>query len=310
MFCRRLLILLGALLMITGKSVSAAAVTYHTAKVDGLDVFYREAGPKNGPTMLLLHGLPSSSRMYQQLLESKLSERYHLIAPDYPGFGHSSWPDHKEYAYTFNNLASTMEHFCEQMHLDRYVLFMQDYGGPVGFRMALSHPENVSAMIIQNAAAHDEALSPLWEARRAFWNDRAGHEEAVRKSFLSLEGTKKRHLGTDPEPGRYNPDLWMDEYYFLNRPGQGDIQTDLAYDYQNNLKAYPAWQKWLREHHPPLLVLWGKYDPFFLVPGANAYKKDDSNAEVQVLDAGHFVLDTKAPETIELIAAFLNRQKL
>lgn len=289
---------------------SAAEVAYRTAKVDGLDIFYREAGPADGPTILLLHGLPSSSRMWQQVLESKLSEKYHLIAPDYPGFGHSSWPDHKEYAYTFDHLASTMEHFCEQLHLSSYTLFIQDYGGPVGFRMAVDHPEQVSAMIVQNANAYEQGLSPLWTVRRAFWNDRAAHEEAVRKNLLSLEATKQRHLGTDPKTERYDPDLWFDEYYFLNRPGQSDIQIDLFYDYQTNVKAYPIWQKWLREHKPPLMVLWGKYDPSFTVAGAEAFKTDAPDAEVHVLDAGHFALDTDAPELLELTSKFLQRQKL
>jgi pimeloyl-ACP methyl ester carboxylesterase len=148
----------------------------------------------------------------------------------------------------------------------------------------------------------------LWKVRRLFWNDRASHEESVKKNLLSLEATKQRHLGTDPNPERYNPDLWIDEYYFLNRPGQGDIQTDLFYDYQNNVKSYPAWQKWLRNYKPPLLVLWGRYDPSFTLAGAEGYKKDDPNAEVHLLEAGHFALDTDAPEMIELTREFLGRQ--
>jgi pimeloyl-ACP methyl ester carboxylesterase len=198
-------------------------VSYRTIQVDDLDIFYREAGPKEGPTILLLHELPSSSRMFQPLLESDLAKQYHLVAPDYPGFGHSSWPDHKSFAYTFDHLAKVMQDFTDQMRLDRYTLFMQDYGGPVGFRMALAHPEKVQAMIIQNAVSHEEGLSPLWAVRRAFWEDRAAHEAEVRTNLLSLEATRKRHLGTSPDPTQYNPDLWVDEYYFLNQPAQGDI---------------------------------------------------------------------------------------
>lgn len=304
-----LLLILIAFVMQTTPA-SAAEVGYRTVKVDGLDIFYRETGPADGPAILLLHGLPSSSRMWQQVLESKLSEKYHLIAPDYPGFGHSSWPDYKEFAYTFDHLAATLEHFCEQLKLSRYALFMQDYGGPVGFRMAVNHPEKVSAMIIQNANVYEQGLSPLWAVRRAFWNDRATHEEAVRTNLLSLEATKQRHLGTDPKPERYDPDLWFDEYYFLNRPGQSDIQADLFYDYQSNVKSYPSWQKWLREHKPPLLVLWGRYDPSFIVPGAEGFKSDVPTAEVHVLDAGHFVCDTAAAVLIDLTSNFLQRQKL
>jgi pimeloyl-ACP methyl ester carboxylesterase len=300
-------LLLGAVLFMNTMTIAAESpVSYHTIKVDGLDIFYREAGPADAPVIFLLHGLPSSSRMFQPLLESSLSAKYRLIAPDYPGFGHSSWPDHKSFSYTFDHLAQVMQDFAEQLHLDRYTLFMQDYGGPVGFRMALAHPEKVQAMIIQNAAAHEEALSPLWAVRRAFWQDRTPHEAEVRANLLSLEATKKRHVGSSPDPARYNPDLWVDEYYFLNRPGQGDIQLDLFYDYQNNIKAYPSWQKWLREHQPPLLVVWGRYDPSFVVAGAEAYRRDDPRAEVHILDAGHFAMDLDANEVIRLTEQFMN----
>ena len=283
-------------------------VSYRTVRVNDLDIFYREAGPKDGPTILLLHGLPSSSRMYQRLLESDLASQYHLITPDYPGFGHSSWPDHQSFAYTFDHLAKVMQDFTEQLHLDRYTLFMQDYGGPIGFRMALAHPERVQAMIIQNAVSHEEGLSPLWAVRRAFWQDRPAHEAEVRSNLLSLEATRKRHVGTSPDPAQYDPDLWVDEYYFLNQPGQAEIQLDLFSDYQNNLKSYPKWQQWLRDRKPPLLVLWGRYDTSFTVAGGEAYKKDNPQAEVHILDAGHFALDLKPEEIIRLIQDFMAKQ--
>jgi len=173
--------------------------------------------------------------------------------------------------------------------------------------MAVAHPENVHAVIIQTAVSHAEGLSPLWVARRAFWQDRASHEAAFRKSFLSLDTTRNRHLGSSPRPGQIDPDTWTDEFYFLNQPGQADIQTDLFFDYQNNLKAYPVWQKWLRNHQPPLLVLWGRYDPSFVVAGAEAYRKDVPGAEVHILDAGHFALDEQAGEVIRLTAAFMEK---
>jgi pimeloyl-ACP methyl ester carboxylesterase len=301
---RASLILIGVIL-IMNMANGLAEVSYHTVRVDDLDIFYREAGPKDGPTILLLHGLPSSSRMYQPLLESNLAAQYHLIAPDYPGFGHSSWPDPKSFVYTFDHLAKTIEDFAEQQHLDRYTLFMQDYGGPVGFRMALAHPERVQAMIIQNAVSHEEGLSPLWAVRRAFWEDRGAHEAEVRTNLLSLEATRKRHVGTSPDPTLYDPDLWVDEYYFLNQPGQADIQLDLFYDYQNNVKSYPKWQQWLRDHQPPLLVLWGRYDASFTVAGAEAYKKDDPRGEVHILETGHFALDLKPKEIIGLTQEFM-----
>jgi len=283
-------------------------VRYKTVQAGGLNIFYREAGPTNGPVILLLHGVPTSSRMYQPMLESALGDKYRLIAPDFPGFGHSLWPSPKEFSYTFDHLAKVMEDFTDALTLGRYTLYLHDYGGPVGMRMAVDRPEKVEAMIIQNAVSHEEGLSPIWAARRAFWNDRAAHEAAFRKSFLSLESTRNRHVGTSPHPERIDPDTWTDEYYFLNQPGQGDIQTDLFFDYQNNVKAYPVWQKWLRDHKPPMLVLWGRYDPSFTVAGAEAYKKDVLSAEVHILDAGHFALDEQTPEVIRLTENFMQTQ--
>jgi pimeloyl-ACP methyl ester carboxylesterase len=302
-------VLIGYLTMLMNAMNAPAQelVSYHTVRVDNLDIFYREAGPTNAPVLLLLHGVPTSSRMYQQMLESSLSKKYRLIAPDFPGFGHSSWPSPKEFNYTFDHLAGVAEQFVEALNLSRYTLFLHDYGGPVGMRMAVDHPEKVQAIIIQNAVSHEEGLSPVWEARRAFWQDRASREAAFRKSFLSLETTRSRHLGTSPHPEKINPDTWTDEFYFLNQPGQADIQTDLFFDYQNNLKAYPVWQKWLRDHQPPMLVLWGRYDPSFTVAGAEAYRKDVPAAEVQILDAGHFALDEQAGEVIRLTEAFMQK---
>jgi pimeloyl-ACP methyl ester carboxylesterase len=301
----------GALFASAVLSISHAAgdgaVSYRTVRVDDLDIFYREAGPKDAPLLLLLHGFPSSSRMYQPLFESALSGKYHLIAPDYPGFGHSSWPDPKTSHYTFDHLAQVMQDFASQLHLDRYTLFLQDYGGPIGMRMAVAHPEKVQAIIIQNAVSHEEGLSPLWEVRRQFWKDRAGHEAAMRKNFISLEATRQRHVATSPAPEKINPDTWQDEHYFLNQPGQVDIQTDLFFDYQQNVESYPQWQKWLREHQPRMLILWGRYDPSFTVAGAEGYRKDVPTAEVHILDAGHFALDEKADEIIRLTGAFLEK---
>ncbi len=297
-----------AVLMNTIHGYGREGVSYKTVQVDGLNIFYRESGPTSGPVILLLHGVPTSSRMYQPMLESTLSARYRLIAPDFPGFGHSSWPSPKEFSYTFDHLAQVTEDFADALKLSRYTLYLHDYGGPVGMRMAVAHPEKVEGIIIQNAVSHEEGLSPLWAARRAFWQDRASHEAAFRKSFLSLDTTRNRHLGTSPHPERIDPDTWTDEYYFLNQPGQADLQTDLFFDYQNNLKAYPVWQKWLRDHQPPMLVLWGRYDPSFIVAGAEAYRKDVPRAEVHILDAGHFALDEQAPEVIRLTEAFMQRR--
>jgi pimeloyl-ACP methyl ester carboxylesterase len=277
---------------------------YRTTPIDGLSIFYREAGPKDAPTLLLLHGLPSSSRMFEQLF-ARLSDHYHLVAPDYPGFGHSDWPDPKKFAYTFDHLADIMDQFAEALELSRYTLYMQDYGGPVGFRMALTHPDRVEALIVQNAVAHNEGLGPLWKARRAFWADRAANESTLRSNLLSLQATRTRHLGSDPDVERYDPDLWTDEFAFLNQPGQADIQSDLFYDYRTNVDAYPKWQAWMRERQPRLLVIWGKHDPSFDLSEPEAYRRDVPEAQVHVLDAGHFALDTAANEIAALIRGFV-----
>jgi pimeloyl-ACP methyl ester carboxylesterase len=283
-------------------------VFYRTVKVDGLSIFYREAGPKNAPVILLLHGLPSSSRMFQSLL-TRLADNYHLVAPDYPGFGHTDWPDPKQFDYTFDHIASVMDAFTEALGLSHYTLYMQDYGGPVGFRMALAHPDRVQALIVQDAVAHNEGLGANWATRRAFWADRPAHEEALRTNLLSLPTTKTRHIGDDPNIELYDPDLWTDEYAFLNAPGQAQIQSDLFYDYRTNVDAYPKWQAWMQKTQPKLLVLWGKHDLSFDPGEPERYRKDVPNAKVYVLDAGHFALDTKADEIAALVREFMKTQR-
>jgi pimeloyl-ACP methyl ester carboxylesterase len=279
-------------------------IQYRTVKVDGLSIFYRETGPKDAPTILLLHGLPSSSRMFEPLLH-RLGDRFRLVAPDYPGFGHSDWPNPKEFSYTFDRLAMVMNHFAEVLNLRSFTLYMQDYGGPVGFRMALTHPERIEALVVQNAVAHNEGLGAIWKTRRAFWADRAANESALRENLMSLSTTRSRHVGSDPNVERYDPDLWTDEFSFLNQPGQIDIQSDLFYDYRTNVESYPKWQAWLRESHPRLLVTWGKYDPSFDLSEPEAYRRDVSNAQVHILDAGHFALDTAADEIAALVRGFI-----
>ena len=283
-------------------------VFYRTVKVDGISIFYRESGPKDAPTILLLHGLPSSSRMFQPLL-TRLSDRYHLVAPDYPGYGHSDWPDPKQFDYTFDHIASVMDDFTLALGLSRYTLYMQDYGGPVGFRMALAHPERVQALIVQDAVAHNEGLGANWATRRAFWADRQANEEAMRKNLLSMAATKTRHVGDDPSVDLYDPDLWTDEYAFLNSPGQAQIQSNLFYDYRTNVESYPKWQAWMQKEQPRLLVIWGKHDLSFDPGEPERYRKDVPKAQVHVLDAGHFALDTKADEIAELVSQFMKARK-
>jgi pimeloyl-ACP methyl ester carboxylesterase len=288
---------------------SRQSISYHSVDIKGLDIFYREAGPADAPTVLLLHGFPSSSRMWEPLLPL-LADKYHLIAPDYPGFGHSTAPSPSSFEYTFDNLARVIDELVTKLGVTNYVLFMQDYGGPVGFRIALAHPERVRALVIQNAVSHEQGLSPLWEARRKYWADPADELANLKANFTSFEATRQRHIGSSPDPDRYDPDTWTDEYTFLTRPGQADIQTTLFLDYRTNVASYPRWQNWLRELQPPTLVVWGKYDPSFIVAGATAYAGDVPKAEIHILDAGHFALDEATDRIAALVRDFLGRLAL
>jgi pimeloyl-ACP methyl ester carboxylesterase len=287
----------------------SSTTTYQTVTVDGLKIFYREAGPKDAPTILMLHGYPSSSRMFATLIPL-LADRYHLVAPDYPGFGQSDAPPASEFRYTFDHLAKVVDDFTQAVGLRGYVLLQQDYGGPIGMRLAVAHPARVRAIIVQNAVAHEEGLGPAWDIRRAFWKDRAAYEDKVIPGFTSLGGCKTRHLGSSPHPERYDPEMWEWEAALLSRPGQREIQSDLFFDYQTNVAAYPSWQAWLKQHRPPLLVLWGKYDPSFALAGAEAYRRDAPDAEVHILDAGHFALDEQADEAARLVRGFLSRRAI
>jgi pimeloyl-ACP methyl ester carboxylesterase len=283
---------------------SQRSISYHTVEINGLKIFYREAGLPDAPTVLMLHGFPSSSRMWEPLLPL-LADKYHLIAPDYPGFGSSDAPSSSSFTYTFDNLANVVDQLTVKLGITSYVLFMQDYGGPVGFRLALAHPERVRAIIIQNAVSHEQGLSPLWDARRKYWADPVHELANLKANFTSLEATRLRHVGSSPRPERYDPDTWTDEFAFLSRPGQADIQATLFLDYRTNVASYPLWQKWLREVQPPTLVVWGKYDPSFTVAGATAYGDDVPKAAIHFLDAGHFALDEATDEIASLVRNFL-----
>src|ERR1700732_3270392 len=281
---------------------------YRTIQIDGLSIFYREAGPADAPMLLLLHGLPSSSRMFEPLF-SRLSDHYHLVAPDYPGFGHSDWSDPKKFLYTFDHIAETMNHFTEALGLSRYTLYMQDYGGPVGFRMALAHSDRIEALIVQDAVAHNEGLGANWKPRWAFWANRAANESTLRANLLSLPTTRTRHVGSDPSVESYDPDLSTAEFASPNQAGQADIQSDLFCDYRTNVDAYPKWQAWMRDKQPRLLVIWGKYDLSFDLSEPEAYRRDVPNAQVHVLDAGHFALDTAADEIAALVRGFVGSSR-
>jgi pimeloyl-ACP methyl ester carboxylesterase len=285
---------------------TSATTTYHRATVDGVGIFYREAGPKDAPTIVLLHGYPSSSRQFDSLIPL-LATRYHLVAPDYPGFGQSDAPPPSAYAYTFDHLAQTTSDLLDQLGIKSYTLYLHDYGAPVGYRIALAHPERVHALIVQNGNAYKEGLGPKWSLIEQYWADPKAHPEVVDNFFLSYKSAEQRHVAGTSHPERYNPDTWNDEYAHLSKPGQREIQAALVYDYRTNVAAYPAWQAWLRQHKPPTLVVWGKNDPSFIAPGAEAYKRDLPNAEIHLLDAGHFATDEKNDEIANLILDFMAR---
>jgi len=278
--------------------------TYHrTATVNGRKIFYREAGNPTAPTILLLHGLPTSSQMFRDLMPA-LADRFHLVAPDYVGFGHSQAPSRNEFEYTFDNLAAQVAGLIDVLGLSSYILYMQDYGGPIGLRLFTQHPDRVKGFIIQNANAYLEGvgdgpkqvLLPLWE-------NRTSQTEKPAREFVSLEGTKFHWLVGAKDPEAINPDNWVLDQALLDRPGTQDYQVDLLENYKTNIALYPQWQKAFREHQPKTLIVWGKNDPFFIPPGARAYLNDLPEAKLVWLDSGHFVLDENAPQVAAEIKA-------
>jgi pimeloyl-ACP methyl ester carboxylesterase len=287
---------------------TSATTTYHRKTVGGVGVFYREAGPNDAPTIVLLHGFPSSSREFDTLIPL-LATRYHLIAPDFPGFGQSDALPSSSYAYTFDNLARTINDLLEQLKINKYTFYLHDYGGPVGFRIMAEHPERLQTLIVQNANVYRQGLGAKWAGIARYWDDPQAHPE-VFDAFVSFAATVLRHtLGTS-HPERYNPDTWTDEYAHLSRPGQREIQADLLYDYRTNVASYSAWQAWLRERKPTTLVVWGRNDPSFIAPGAEAFQRDLPDAEIHLLDAGHFALDEKNDEIASLILTFLAKHSV
>jgi len=280
-------------------------VTYHTTQVDGLKIFYREAGPKDAPTVVLLHGFPSSSHMFRELIP-RLSDKYHVVAPDYPGYGYSDAPSPEQYVYTFDHLADTVDHFLTQQGITKYSIYIQDYGSPVGFRLATRHPERVQAIITQNGNAYDEGLSPFWaEYLYPYWKDPNPTNEAKVRQLLTLDATKLQYLQGFRNPDDVSPDSFLFDQAKLDRPGNDKIQLALFYDYRNNPPLYPAWHKYLREKKPAVLVVWGKNDPVFAPAGAEAFLKDTPGAELHLLDTGHFALEEDGAEIAQLIRAFL-----
>jgi pimeloyl-ACP methyl ester carboxylesterase len=266
--------------------------TVRRVEADGVTVFYREAGPADAPVVLLLHGFPASSFQYRELIP-RLADKYRVIAPDLPGFGFTEVPEARQYKYSFDALAKTMLAFTDALHLKRYALYVFDYGAPTGLRMAVAHPERVTAIVSQNGNAYEEGLGDAWGPIRKYWSDpSAANREEVRKAAVSFEGIKFQYVHGVKNPEAVGPEAYWLDYALVSRPGNTDIQLDLFFDYQNNVKLYPKFQEYFRTSKPPLLAIWGKNDPFFIPPGAEAFKKDNPNATVQFLDTGHFALET------------------
>lgn len=288
----------------TPQTTAGVQVQYKTVRIDGLDIFYREAGPSQAPVVLLLHGFPTSSHMFRNLIPA-LAERFHVLAPDYPGFGNSSMPPANGFAYTFDNLAQVIEKFTEQLALSRYTLYLQDYGAPIGFRLAAKHPERVQALVIQNGNAYEEGLRDFWKPFRAYWRDRSQANAAALRQFLELDATKWQYTHGVRQPEAISPDNWLIDQYLLERPGNKEIQLQLFYDYGSNLPRYPEWQAYFRRHQPPTLIVWGKNDQIFPSDGAYPYKRDLKNLEFHLLDTGHFALEEDHHVIARLMRRFL-----
>jgi len=281
-------------------------VHYRYAEADGVKVFYREAGDPTAPTILLLHGFPTSSFMYRNLIPL-LADRYHVVAPDLPGFGLTEVPEHAAYAYTFDRLATTMDAFTRALGLERYAMQVFDYGAPVGWRLAAVHPERITAIVTQNGNAYEEGLSEGWNPIQKYWQDASDANREVVREFLSLEAIKWQYTHGVPDPSLVAPDTYALDFAQVSRRGNHDIQLDLFLDYRNNVAKYPEFQAYFRTHRPPLLAVWGEHDPFFLPQGAEAFKRDLPDAEVHFYDTGHFALESHGQEIGERIHHFLDR---
>lgn len=291
--------------------VAPSATRHRTVKVRGIDIFYREAGTPAAPALLLLHGFPSSSHMFRNLIPA-LADRFHLIAPDYPGFGFSAFPARDKFAYGFDAYAALMAEFADAIGLRQFGLYVQDYGAPIGFRLALKRPDAVRFLVVQNGNAYAEGLSPGWDPLKAYWRDPSAQNREKLKGWLGAEGTRFQYAaGLRPDQVELlAPELWALDWALLSRPGNIDLQLDLFGDYASNVELYPAFQAWFRQGRFPTLIAWGKNDPFFTVGGAKAFLRDLPKAELHLLDGSHFLLETHGPEVAALIRSFADRTQL
>lgn len=284
----------------------ATPVHYRYEQVGDVRIFYREAGPRNAPTVLLMHGFAASSYMYRDVIAA-LADTYHVIAPDLPSFGHTESPAGDVYAYTFDNLSRTMERFTEQLKLDRYALMVHDYGAPIGWRLATAHPERITALISQNGNAYEEGLAKGWDPIRTYWKEPTAKNRAALADFPTAASIKWQYLEGVSDPTRVPPDGYILEGLRVSQPGNADVQLDLLLDYASNVQLYPTFQTYFRTQRPPLLAVWGRNDPYFLPAGAQAWTRDIPDAEIHFYDTGHFALETHAQEIIPVIRSFLDR---
>lgn len=287
----------------------SVTVHYRTATVDGVNMFYREAGPKDAPVVLLLHGFPTSSHMFRNLIPL-LADRYRVIAPDYPGFGYSDAPDHKTFAYSFAHYADMVGDLLGQLGAKSYAMYVMDYGAPVGYRLALKHPERVTGLIVQNGNAYEEGLKAFWDPIKTYWASGSETDRQVQAALLTLDATKFQYTDGVKDISRISPDNWLRDQALLDRPGNNDIQLDLFYDYRTNVPLYPQFQQFFRDRQPPTLIVWGKNDFIFPEDGAHPYLKDLPEAELHILDTGHFALEDKLDEIAPLMNDFLDRTLL
>ncbi|SMP12364.1 alpha/beta fold hydrolase [Shimia sagamensis] len=286
------------------------AVRYNTVDIDGQEIFYREAGNENAPTLLLLHGFPTSSQQYRNLIP-ELADSYHVIAPDYPGFGRSAMPDPSEFEYSFANYAALMDGFTDALDLTSYSLYVMDYGAPVGYRLALKEPQAIEALIIQNGNAYEEGLLEFWDVFRTYWTDATDENRESLRGFLNVGATEWQYTHGVPDThlSRVSPDAWMLDQTYLDRPGNQEIQLDLFYDYRTNVDLYPDFQEFFRAYQPPTLIVWGENDHIFPAEGATPYLRDLPNAELHLIDAGHFILESHGAEVAATIRTFLSKNK-
>jgi pimeloyl-ACP methyl ester carboxylesterase len=284
-------------------------VHFKTARINDLDIFYRDAGPQDAPAILLLHGFPTSSNMFRNLIP-RLAGSFRVIAPDYPGFGQSSMPDHKSYAYTFENYADIVDKLAGQLGVSKYSLYVMDYGAPVGYRLALRHPERVQALIVQNGNAYEEGLREFWDPIRKYWNDATPENRAALHFLVDAKSTRWQYENGVTDPTLLDPTTWALDQIGLDRPGNRDIQMDLFYDYRTNVPLYPEFQNFFRNNQPPTLIVWGRNDFIFPPEGAAPYSRDLKNVETHLLNTGHFALETHGEEIASRIETFLSNNKI